>query len=335
MAVQCRAAADYEHRLRERVNRWSGPSALAELTEPVLRRIAASEGIDFATALLYDRIVRSPEHGPFIARLESMPVRAAGSARLRATVAIVPGAFYIEFPHTGADGRLLREEAARFGCRSELVPLHSFGSLARNARILLDWLAERPDEDLILVSLSKGGAEVKVALADADVSYTFRNVVAWVNLSGLLQGTPLVRWLFRSRLRTAWFRLLFWFRGYAFAVIPELGRGPETPLDFPLALLGHMKAIHVVGFPLEGHLSNRLARRCFRRVREMGPNDGAGIVLADVCQLPGFVYPVWGADHYLRPAGMDIRGLAARILHYLCDTWNEQVPSGIGTRELP
>ena len=80
MAVQCRAAADYEHRLRERVNRWSGPSALAELTEPVLRRIAASEGIDFATALLYDRIVRSPEHVPFIARLESMPVRAAGSA---------------------------------------------------------------------------------------------------------------------------------------------------------------------------------------------------------------------------------------------------------------
>ena len=55
---------------------------------------------------------------------------------------------------------------------------------------------------------------------------------------------------------------------------------------------------------------------------------------ADVCQLPGFVYPVWGADHYLRPAGVDIRGLAARILHYLCDTWDEQVPSGIGTREL-
>jgi hypothetical protein len=25
------------------------------------------------------------------------------------------------------------------------------------------------------------------------------------------------------------------------------------------------------------------------------------VLLADACSLPGHIYPVWGADHYLRP----------------------------------
>jgi hypothetical protein len=314
---------EYERELRRRVSRCRWPVPLAELTQPVLRRIAAAEGIDFATTLLHDRITHSPEHGPFIAQLDSLPVEGDECARLPATVVIVPGAFYIEFPHTGADGSLLRQEAARFGCPSELVPLTSFGSLERNVRILLDWLAGRPDEAIILVSLSKGGAEVKLALAHPGAAWAFRNVVAWINLSGLLQGTPLVSWLLASRWRRAWFRFLFWFRGYDFATIPELARGPGTPLDGALAPPPHTKVIHIVGFPLQGHLSNGLARRCFRRVQDLGPNDGAGIVLADVCRWPGLVYPVWGADHYLRPGGRDLRSLARRLLHYLRKTWTE------------
>ena len=76
-----------------------------------------------------------------------------------------------------------------------------------------------------------------------------------------------------------------------------------------------LTVIHVAGFPLERHLSGRLARRGFRRLAPLGPNDGAGIVLADLCRLPGLIYPVWGADHYLRPE-WDIAGLFARLVAY-------------------
>jgi hypothetical protein len=151
-------------------------------------------------------------------------------------------------------------------------------------------------------------------------------VVVWVNLSGLLFGTALVDWLLASKLRALWFRLLFWLRGYDFTVIQELGCGPGAPLDGELRLPAHLRVIHVVGFPLERHLSNGLARRCFRRVRALGPNDGAGIVLADVARLPGVVYPVWGADHYLRPAGTDMRILARRILSAVRDILAETAP---------
>jgi hypothetical protein len=106
-------------------------------------------------------------------------------------------------------------------------------------------------------------------------------------------GTPLVAWLFSNRLRVLWFRLLFWWRGYDFSAVPELGRGPGTPLAPELRLPDYLRAIHVVGFPLAQHMSNRLARRCYRRVQALGPNDGAGI-LADVSRLPGVIYPVWG-----------------------------------------
>jgi hypothetical protein len=39
------------------------------------------------------------------------------------------------------------------------------------------------------------------------------------------------------------------------------------------------------------------------------------VLLGDVCQLPGDLYPVWGADHYLCPRRFDMRSLATAILH--------------------
>jgi hypothetical protein len=304
-----------ESRLLDRAAHRTGCGPKVPLAGAVLTELVKREGIDFATAVLYERLMRSTQLVPFLEKVQNLPpVEAAPSTVL---VAIVPGAFHVEFPHTGADGRLVRDEAEQFGWDTELVPFPSLGSLAGNAQILTDWLLDRQERSIVLVSLSKGGADVKTALSRPEADCAFRHVKAWVNLSGLLNGTPLVNWIFASRFRTAWFRFLFWMRGYDFGVVPELAYGPGTPLGGELSAPPHMRVIHVVGFPLKRHLSNRLARRCFRRVRHLGPNDGAGILLSDVCRLPGLVYPVWGADHYLRPAGTDARLVARRILHYV------------------
>ncbi len=317
-----------ERALLDRAHDWPAFPRWQDLTEELLRQLAAEHGIDFATALLYDRLVCSPEYGPFLAGLHALTEQAPPARLLNATLVVVPGAFHVEFPHTGADGRLLREEAERFGCRTELVPLASLGSLAQNARALRDHLLTT-DGPVILASLSKGGADVKRALAEPDAGETFRNVIVWVNLCGLVHGTPLVDWVRARRLRTWWYRGLFWLRGFDFAAAAELARGPGTPLDFALRLPPALHAIHLVGFPLRRHLSNALARRCHRRLRPLGPNDGAGILLADVGRLPGLLYPVWGADHYLRPGGRELRGLARRLLHYLSREWDRLVEGSL------
>jgi hypothetical protein len=325
---------EYERGLLARAAGWPGCGDVADLTAAVLQEIATQHGIDFAAALLYDRVHRSPQHADFIRRLEACP-ETHPSRRLDATVVIVPGAFYVEYPHTGADGRLLREEAAHFGCPSELIPLPSLGHLSETAALICEWLAARPAGPVILVSLSKGGADVKAALARPDAACAFRNVIVWVNLCGLLEGTPLANWVLASRLRTLWFRLLLYWRGYDFTVIHDLVRAPGAPLDFDLTLPDHVQMMSVVGFPLAQHMTNRLARRCFRRVQALGPNDGAGIVLADACRLPGLLYPVWGADHYMRPAGTDIRGIIRRILHYLSEELAVPTFLPVGAAEVP
>jgi hypothetical protein len=307
---------DYERELLARAARWPQHAALGELSAEALRAVGEREGIDFATALLYDRVLRSPEHGLFHKRLWSLPAAAEG-ARLDATVTVVPGALYQEYPRSGADGRLFREEAASFGCRTELIPLPSCGPLAQCAHIICDWLRDRPaGERIILVSVSKGGADIKTALALPGAAEAFRNVDAWIDLCGMLPGSPLVNWMRHRRLRAWFYRAMLYLWGMDYRVVCELAHGPAGALNFELRLPAHIQLIHVVGFPLTCHQKNRLAERCFQRLRPLGPND-SGLLLADICGLPGLLCPVWGADHYLRPAWGDIRTLAVRLLHYL------------------
>jgi hypothetical protein len=319
MSLPIVAQTDYERELFDRAARRTDLAALGELSTDALRNLADREGVDFATAILYDRVVRSPEHRLLIETLWSLPAEPDG-VLLDATVAVVPGALYVEYPRSGADGRLFREEAARFGCKTELIPLPSCGPLGRCARIILDWLNSRPaGERIVLVSVSKGGADVKAALALPGAADAFRNVDAWISLCGLLPGSPLVNWMQARRLRNWFYRVMLRWWGIDYRVISELAHGPAGELDFDLRLPPHVRLIHVVGFPLSIHRKNRLGERCFARLSPLGPNDG-GLLLGDACRQRGVICPVWGADHYLRPAWCDIRHLAVRLLHYLGST---------------
>jgi hypothetical protein len=105
-------------------------------------------------------------------------------------------------------------------------------------------------------------------------------------------------------------------------------------LDFPLVLHGHVKLINVVGFPLQRHFTSAVLQRFQRRIAHLGPSDGL-VPLADVCALPGLVYPVWGADHNLRP-DWDIRRLVAALAFYLAETFNLRLPDqGIAAEDVP
>lgn len=266
-----------------------------------LREVASREGIDEATRLLYRRVLESPTHGGFIRGLAEIGRRCAPVPwPQEATLAIVPGAFYRENPRSGADGGLVRAEAERLGCPTELVPLASQGGVEENAGILCEWLATRRRAPLVLVSLSKGGADVKVALARPEAAHAFAGVATWINLCGTLDGTPMADWLLSRRPAAVLNRLYHRLRGQSLTFLGDLRYPAGGPLAQPLRLPSHLRLASVVGFPLREHLLRGISRRCHERLGHLGPNDGA-LVLADVCALPGLVYPLWGADHYLRP----------------------------------
>ncbi len=292
------------------LERWVLPTA------GKIQEIATREGMDAATTQLYQSVLESPQHGPFVRRIDEIRKR-TGPRRWQAEapLIIVPGAFYRENPRSGADGRILREQAERLRCPTGIIPIASRGTLKQNARIICDWLLEHQDQPVILASLSKGGADVKMALAEPDAAVAFRNVGAWVNLCGILNGTPMAEWLRSRNLAALLNRLYYTLRGQGLGFLRDLGYGPGWPLDFELQLPQHIRMITIAGFPLREHLSNALARRCHRRLAHLGPNDGS-LVLADVCALPGLIYPIWGADHYLRPQ-TDVRQLVLAVLQYL------------------
>ena len=307
----------HEQSLIERVECRLGADDLAGLTAEELQTMGHRDGIDFATVLLYEYVRKSMIHGDFIRRVESQPRICDRSLDLGARLVIVPGAFYREFPQSGADGRLLQQTARDLGMPIDVIPVNSFGLPAENAAIVSDWLQRHDEEPIVLVSLSKGSLDLKTALARPDAARLFRRVKAWISLSGIIFGTPIVRWVLSSSLRAWWYRFLLSLRGYDFRVVHELNYGARAPLISEMRLPQHMQLIHVIGFSLECHLSSLLARRAYRRIQHLGPNDGGGILLADVLRLPGMIFFVWGADHYLRPSGRDMQHLMRSILHSL------------------
>ena len=292
------------------LERWVLPTA------GKIQEIATREGIDAATTQLYQSVLESPQHGAFIRRVDEISTRTLPRKwQAEAPLLIVPGAFYRENPRSGADGRLLREQAERLDCPTGIIPIASRGTLKQNARIICDWLLARHEQPVILASLSKGGADVKMALAEPDAAEAFKNVAAWVNLCGILNGTPMAEWLLSRNPAALLNRLYYTLRGQGLGFLRDLGYGPGWPLDFELQLPQHIRMVTIAGFPLREHLSSALARRCHRRLTHLGPNDGS-LILSDVCALPGLLYPIWGADHYLRPQ-TDVNQLVLAVLQYL------------------
>jgi len=283
-----------DQELLQRTGEWRDHASLDSLSVAAAAEIARAEGTDFATALLYTRITKSVRFAPCIERIRRSPTRWL-SSRPSPLLAVVPGAFHAEHMNTGADGRRFLEIAQAVGFRSEVIPTHSFGSLRQNAQIVGQWLSSRGGDEIVLVSLSKAAAEVACLLRDGDISL-FRNVTAVLNLSPMMFGGPLVDRVLDHPLRRLFVRGFLWCKNYDFANLTELRYNPDRVASYrsPVPIL------NVIGFPMERHLSSSMARRQYGRLRHYGPNDGGGVLIADAVHFPGALFPVWGADHYLR-----------------------------------
>ena len=290
-----RAPVDEAFLLR-RAAAWADRKTLASLTPPRVAAIAREHGGGFATALLYAcvRQAHSAAHEIALAKLHKPAVAAMPR------ILIVPGAFHRERMDTGADGRRLQALLASLGYRSTILETESFGALRKNARTLLDCLSSGHDE-ILLFALSKGASEVKTALG-LEGTAAFSRVLGCITLSGLWNGTPYVTWMRHRTLRFLGIRLLFAVRGYGIASLREIESREGSALDFEPALPSRFRLVHIVGFPLERHLTTPMGKRAYRRLRNLGPSDGGGILLADAARFPGTLLPIWGADHYLQPS---------------------------------
>src|SRR5258708_149428 len=207
--------------------------------------IARSQGMDFATTLLYQQVLQSERFGPAIESILKGPDRWIHS-RPAPLLAVVPGAFHGENMDTGADGQRFLDIADAHGFHSQPIATHSFGSLRQNAQVIAEWLGAHAQEEVILITLSKGAAEICYLLQSANEAL-FRNVVAIVNVSGMIFGTRLVNWVAERALPRLYVRGLMWWKSYDFQNLLELR---HNEMKGSLSKLP-VRMINVIGFPLE------------------------------------------------------------------------------------
>ncbi len=316
-----------EAALLRRTAGWSEHSRLESLTAETLQQITRREGVDFATALLFDRFKKSAQYADFIHQIDALrqsPAPLPKFTGVKARVVLVPGALYAERPDLGGDGRIIKELLTDSGWPWSFIPLASSGSIFENARRIREWLLEHSGEKIILVSLSKGGTDLNVALAKPDASLVFRNVVAWVNVCGPLNGSHMADWVLASRLRTYFFQAQFWLQKRDFKLIVDLRHKSYLNCNLPPRSPVNLKILHIVGFPLRRHMTTPFSRFCHSKLSIYGPNDGT-ISLSDLHTWPGKIYPVWGADHYFRPEGR-AREIVAAIFKYLASHNDPEIP---------
>ena len=220
----------------------------------------------------------------------------------------MPGWLYKADTTTGADFARFRALLSRHGASVSLVETGQNLAVEDNARLIEDRIrhAGRSGKAIVVVSGSKGGPEVALALSNLRQDPDARQVKAWLNIGGLMAGTPLadtaLTW------PTCWFVYLAVLPDSSFDGIRSVSTARSTARRKDLELPADVLVVNYVAVPLSGDIS-RQASEGYRRLRADGPNDGL-TYLPDAIVPDSVTIPEIGVDHYFRAANIDLRAIA-------------------------
>ena len=305
------------------------PVALAGIVpaQATLTQLRHDVGIELATAIYYQAILATLEHGALIRAVDSLPA-APLPAPSTLRLLIVPALYYQELPQYGGDGDTIGQIARACGLAVTVAPLLSKGSLGDNANLLWETLCSMadaaeniPEGTVILLSLSVGGGEVRRMLAQHAGDARLKKLGGWINVCGLVRGLPLVTQLLRHPLRRLHAVTVCKVIGLDFDLVRELDPAHpwwQGPINLPPYFATQQRVINLFGVPLHSHVQQRSLFKRYGWMQEVGPNDGMAL-LPDLLVEPGLIYPLWGADHYFRTP--QVSPLFYRLFRYIRQTW--------------
>jgi hypothetical protein len=244
-------------------------------------------------------------------------------------ILMIPGWFYVSHgAETNADFRIQRRLYEQWGVAHRLVPIDENGTVANNADIVAHAIRSASAEHRIfLVSASKSGAEVALALGSKLAPQEADRVVGWLSIVGAVRGSPLADRVLEADL--CWFaRGQLALEGFGLdglqSMRSSLGRPQFDRLRFP----SHIRIFSVIAVPLSGYISPR-GSFGYGRMRELGPNDGLTLLTDEL--IPGAIPLVLpGVDHFLGPEDQRLWSTAIfRVL--VAELSREPLPAARGT----
>lgn len=269
-------------------------------TREELARISREMSVDFAALFLAHRLLADPCNRDLNRSFASYLTdkNAAGADAAPYLLLFVPAWDYADNGHlSGADFARPRELATRFGFENHLAPLRPTGSVEENARILAAEIDRRAlsGKKLLLVGSSSAGPTIHLALGEFVGVRQRRSIAAWLNIGGLLQGSPIVEHL-RSGPRRLFVDLGIWWKGWNHDAVASLGAGPGRKRFNEIRMDPGILVINYLGIPMSGQVG-RYSRDTYPVLKRQGPNDGLTL-LADAIAPGSLTLVAIGSDHF-------------------------------------
>jgi len=311
------SSADPEAQARAAIGRGDN----AGLRE-ALATLGRAQSLDDAAAFFADAVEQLPRNRAFRARFDAAlagPL-APPADQGRYLVVFVPGWLHATHPESGADFARPRRVLAARGYAVHFAAIDENGTVEANGDALAVELERLAGDGrrLILVSTSKAGPETQLALDRLERTGQAGHVAAWVNIGGLLNGTPLAdHWDTWPR---SWLAAIaFAFMGHDTAAIPTMRTGVRRARFAALRVPDGILVVTYIGAPRAADVT-RGAQGDHEIIAPHGPNDGMTL-LADAPLLQGTTLVERGLDHYFATPDLDrrIAALAQAVLETLAE----------------
>jgi hypothetical protein len=267
-----------------------------------LKAISQAFSVDFAALFLADRLLNNRCNKDLNQRFERyLKDDTAVDASIASSYQIlfVPGWDYVKNGHkTGADFAKPRELATKSGFENYLVMLPPTGSVEEGANVLAAEITRhnRSGKNILLVGTSSAGPVIHLALGELLDEKELRSIKTWLNLGGILRGTPFIDY-FERRPQRWLFNFYIWLKGFDKEAILSMGTAPSRRRFSSLHLDSDIVVINYMGIPLSGQLS-QYSGTGYRMLRSDGPNDGLALLTDEIA--PGSLTVIaLGSDHFI------------------------------------
>lgn len=252
-----------------------------------LQKVAVDFSVDFAALFFAHQLLSQPGHdalqAEFLANLRKVQSGTAVYPHQDTLIMLVPGFDYAaNGPKTGADFAQPRKLLGEAGYEVNFVAINPLGGVEENAAFLAAEIRRHPGRRIAIAGASSAGPAIHLALGKLLTPEELVGVKAWLNLGGILQGSPVLDqvasgpkgWIFSAVL---WFKN--WPRASFDTMCPTVSRERAEGLKTP----EHIAIYNYLGLSLSGNISD-FARDKYGMMHHLGPNDGLTL-------LPDIVAP--------------------------------------------
>lgn len=268
-----------------------------------LKQISMQFSNDFAALFYAEQLMKQPQNQRWFERFQFYLNNPSQNDQLFTLakdyqVLVMPGWNYVDNGYlTGSDMALPRRLLTQMGIENHFLLPPSNGSVEDGATVLTQAILnnEHANKKIIVVGASAAGPAIHLTLGEKLSAQQQKNVVAWINLGGILQGSPLVDY-FQKWPQKALMNMVFWYKNWDKNDVISMSNKVSRIRYKRLQTTDSLLIVNYLALALSGNLSD-LSNSKYPLIMSEGPNDGLTLLPDAVAPRSATLIAV-NSDHY-------------------------------------